>query len=108
MAKRTGDEARPDELGNDPGQVGTDSAGQSGDTQGLSDIEDVSEESVKELIESDQAFEADVVEGSEDAADHPERPVHTHLDYHRPEDIPSDDRRAEDHLTSDRPPKRVA
>jgi hypothetical protein len=30
------------------------------------------------------------------------------LDYHRPEDILSDDRRAEDHLTSNKPPKRVA
>jgi hypothetical protein len=26
------------------------------------------------------------VEGIEDAADHPERPVHTHLDYGRPDD----------------------
>lgn len=108
MAKRTGDEARPDDLGKDPGQVGTDSAGQSGDTQGLSHIEDASEESVEELVESDQPFEAGIVEGSEDAADHPERPAHTHLEYHRPEDIPSDDRRAEDHKMSDKPPKRAA
>jgi hypothetical protein len=108
MAKRTGDEARLDELGKDPGQVGTDSAGQSGDTQGLSGLADASEESVEELVETDQPFEAEAVEGSEDAADHPERPVHTHMDYHRPEDIPSDDRRAEDHLTSNKPPKRVA
>lgn len=108
MVKRTGDEAQLDELGKDPGQVGTDSAGQSGDTQGLSSLEDASGESVEELVETDQPFEAEAVEGSEDAADHPERPVHTHLEYGRPEDLPTDDRRAEDHLTSDRPPKRVA
>ena len=90
MAKRPrGDEqARPDELGNDPGQVGPTSAGQSGDPQDLSSIEDASNESVQELADSDQALEADFVEGVEDAADHPERPVHTHLEYGRPDDLP--------------------
>jgi hypothetical protein len=28
------------------------------------------------------------VEGSEDAADHPQRPTHTHVEYPRPEDLP--------------------
>jgi hypothetical protein len=28
------------------------------------------------------------VEGVEDAADHPERPTHTHNDYGRPDDFP--------------------
>jgi hypothetical protein len=90
MAKRPrGDEqARRDELGNDPGQVGPDSAGQSGDPQRLSSIEDASNESVEELADTDQAMEAEIVEGVEDAADHPERPVHTHLDYGRPDDLP--------------------
>src|SRR3954470_20715067 len=89
VRKPRGDnEARPDELGNDPGQVGTDSAGQSGDEQRLSDIEDASEESVEELAETDQAWEAAEVEGVEDAADHPERPVHTHEEYGRPDDVP--------------------
>jgi hypothetical protein len=88
MVKRSGNEARPDELGTDPGQVGTDSAGQSGDSQGLSSLEDSAGESVEELADSDQAFEADAVEGSEDAADHPERPTHTHVEYGRPEDKP--------------------
>ena len=81
-------EARLDELGNDPGQVGPDSAGQSGDPQQLSSIAEVSEESVEELADTDQAMEAAVVEGVEDAADHPERPVHTHLEYGRPDDVP--------------------
>jgi hypothetical protein len=90
MAKRLrGDEqARPDELGKDPGQVGPTSAGQSGDPQDLSSIEDASNESVQELADSDQALEADFVDGVEDAADHPERPVHTHLEYGRPDDLP--------------------
>jgi hypothetical protein len=81
-------EARPDELGNDPAQVGPDSAGQSGDLQGLSEIEDEDSESVEELADDDQAFEAETVEGVEDAADHPGRPTHTHEEYGRPEDLP--------------------
>lgn len=85
---RGDNEARLDELGTDPGQVGTDSAGQSGDMQQLSDIADASEESVEELAETDQAWEAAELEGVEDAADHPERPVHTHLEYGRPDDLP--------------------
>ena len=90
MVKRPrGDEqAQPDELGKDPGQVGPASAGQSGDPQDLSAVEDASNESVQELADSDQALEADFVDGIEDAADHPERPVHTHLEYGRPDDLP--------------------
>jgi hypothetical protein len=89
VKKARGDEqARRDELGDDPGQVGPASAGQSGDPQDLSSIEDASNESVQELADSDQALEADFVDGIEDAADHPERPVHTHLEYGRPDDLP--------------------
>jgi hypothetical protein len=40
------------------------------------------------LAETDRALEAPAVEGVEDAADHPERPVHTHLEYGRPDDLP--------------------
>jgi hypothetical protein len=81
-------EARPDEIGTDPRQVGLESAGQSGDPQELSIIEEANEESVEELADTDQAIEAAAVEGVEDAADHPERPVHTHEEYGRPDDIP--------------------
>lgn len=81
-------EAQLDELGTDPGQVGEDSAGQSGDSQALSSVEDANDESVEELAESEQALEAAAVEGVEDAADHPERPVHTHEEYGRPDDAP--------------------
>lgn len=84
-----GDEqARLDDLGTDPGQVGPDSAGQSGDPQRLSPIAEANEESVEELADTDQAVEAAAVEGVEDAAAHPERPVHTHEEYGRPDDLP--------------------
>jgi hypothetical protein len=87
--ERKGDlEARPDELGSDPREVGEDSAGQSGDLQELSIVEDANEDSVEDLAESEQSMEAAVVEGMEDAADHPERPVHTHEEYGRPDDFP--------------------
>ena len=85
---RGSEEAQPDDLGSDPGQVGPDSAGQSGDPQQLSSIADAADASVQELADTDQAIEAGLVEGVEDAADHPERPVHTHLEYGRPDDLP--------------------
>jgi hypothetical protein len=81
-------EAQLDELGRDPGQVGSDSAGQSGDTQGLSQDADAADESVEELADTDQAYEAEIVEGVEYAEDHPERPVHAHEDQGKTEDIP--------------------
>jgi len=81
-------EAQFDELGDNPGQVGARSAGQTGDSQALSSEEDAGNESVEELADTEQAVEAATVEGVEDAADHPERPVHTHEEYGRPDDIP--------------------
>jgi hypothetical protein len=77
-------EAQPGRFGHDPGQVGPDSGGQSGDTQGLSPIADEADESVEELADNGQGYEAEAVQGVEDAADHPERPVHTHEDQSRP------------------------
>src|SRR5579872_250366 len=82
------DQAQLDELGNDPAQVGPRSAGQSGSSQGLSHIAESEDESVEELADTDQSFERDAVEGVEDAADHPERPTHTHEEYGRPDDVP--------------------
>ncbi len=83
-----GNEAAPDEMGDDPRQVGGESAGQSGDTQRLSSLEDADSESVGQLAEDDQGIEAAAVEGVEDAANHPERPAHTHEEYGRPDDLP--------------------
>jgi hypothetical protein len=85
---RGDNQAQLDELGIGSGQVRPGSGGQAGDLQQLSQVADSNEESVEELADSDQAFEASVVEGVEDAADHPERPVHTHEDYPRAENLP--------------------
>ena len=68
-------EARPDELGSDPAQVGPDSAGLSGDAQGLSSADGPTSESVEELTAEGQRYEASIVEGLEDAADHPGQPI---------------------------------
>jgi len=81
-------EAQLDDVGTDPRQTGNRSAGQSGDSQGLSIVEEASDESVEELADTDQAWEASEVDGLEDAADHPERPTQTHITYGRPEDVP--------------------
>jgi hypothetical protein len=81
-------EAQPDELGTDPSQVGTRSAGQGGGGLGLSPEAEATGESVEGLADTDQALEAAAVEGVEDAADHPERPTHTHDEYGRPDDVP--------------------
>jgi hypothetical protein len=52
----------PDLRGLGPG-----SAGQSGDLESLSELEDVDSESVEELVEEGQAFEAGVISGVEEA-----------------------------------------
>jgi hypothetical protein len=57
-----------------------DDAGQSGDTQGLSLDDDVANESVKELAEDDQPYEAGVIAGVEQAGNESERPVQSHED----------------------------
>jgi hypothetical protein len=84
--------AQLDELGVDPAEVIARSAGQAGSSQGLSVVPDADEESVEELADTDQAFESAAVDGSEDAADHPERPTHTHQEYGHPDDVPPKDR----------------
>jgi hypothetical protein len=60
------------------------SAVQAGDLQGLSNAETVDSESVGELVEEGNAFEADIVAGVEDAGRHDEREVRTH-------EVPEDD-----------------
>jgi hypothetical protein len=47
--------------------LGAHSAGQSGDTQGLSNVEETDSESVEELVEEGQNFEAGAVAGIEEA-----------------------------------------
>ena len=60
------------------------SGGQSGDLQGLSNLAGANSESVDELLEEGNAFEADVVKGVQDAGDADEGEVHTH-------ELPQDD-----------------
>jgi len=81
-------EAQLDEMGSDPAEVGANSAGQSAGSQGLSAEADATEDSVEGLADTDQAFEAAAIDGVEDAANHPERPTHTHEEYGRPGDAP--------------------
>ena len=47
----------------------SETAGQSGDIQGLSDVEDVDSESVRELAEAGQDYEAEIVDAIENAPD---------------------------------------
>jgi hypothetical protein len=54
------------------------SGGQSGDLQGLSSLEGADSESVDELLEEGNAFEADVVKGVQDAGEADEGEVRTH------------------------------
>ncbi|MGD0359475.1 MAG: hypothetical protein ABSC93_01310 [Bryobacteraceae bacterium] len=55
----------------------SDSAGQSGDTQGLPSIAEAGPESVVELVEEGQAYEAEVISGVENAPDPDVAEVHT-------------------------------
>lgn len=57
--------------------LGPRSGGQSGDTQGLSASPDVDSESVEELMEEGQAFEAEVLDGIESVPDPDEDELHT-------------------------------
>jgi hypothetical protein len=57
---------------------------ESGDTQGLSNVESADSESVDELVEEGNAFEADVVAGVERAGDRPGKEVRTR-------EVPEDD-----------------
>jgi hypothetical protein len=57
---------------------------QSGDLQGLSKVQGADSESVDELLEQGNAFEAEVVKGVEEAEDADAREVRTH-------EVPQDD-----------------
>jgi len=76
-------------------EAGPGSAGQSGDTQGLSDVEEADSESVEELVEEGQSFEAQVIKGVEDAPDPDVAEVHT-------KEVPEDDV-PDEYLDRDRP-----
>ena len=48
--------------------LGPDSGGQSGDTQGLNDVAGADSESLVELLQEGQSFEAEAISGVEDSA----------------------------------------
>jgi hypothetical protein len=73
-----------DEVVFAPKGLGARSGGQSGDLQGLSNKESADSESVDELLEEGNAFEAEVVKGVEDVPDADEGEVRTH-------EVPEDD-----------------
>ncbi len=62
----------------------SETGGQSGDTQGLSKRESADSESVEELEEEGQSFEAEVIDGVENAPDPDVSEVKTH-------EVPEDD-----------------
>jgi hypothetical protein len=64
--------------------LGPEAGGQSGDTEGLSREELAASESVEELLEEGQAFEAGVVNGVENAPDADEGEIRTR-------EVPEDD-----------------
>jgi hypothetical protein len=88
-----------DDLGldRDTRGLGADAAGQSGDLQGLSEKESVDSESVEELVEEGQAWEASAISGVEDAEDEDGNPreVRTHelLEDDVPEEYDEDNER---------------
>jgi hypothetical protein len=59
-------------------ELGSNSAGQSGDTQQISDVPTADSESVQELLEEGNTFEADAVSGVENAKDPDVSEVTTH------------------------------
>ncbi len=66
------------------GREGAQAIVQSGDLEGLSAAEQADSESVDELVEEGNAFEAGAVAGVEEADDQDTREVHTH-------EVPEDD-----------------
>jgi hypothetical protein len=68
----------------EPKGLGARSGGQSGDLQGLSNLAGADSESVDELLEEGNAFEAEVVKGVQDVPDADEGEVRTH-------EVPEDD-----------------
>jgi hypothetical protein len=62
----------------EPKGLGANSGGQSGDLQGLSNAAGADSESVDELLEEGNAFEAEVVEGVQNVPDADQGEIRTH------------------------------
>src|SRR6266404_1295044 len=72
--------------------LGPDSAGQSGDTQGLSQQPIAGQESVAELVEEEQIEEAEIQSGVENAPDADVSEVHVHERHPKEDDVPPEER----------------
>jgi len=85
LKKRISGRGSPAELvAYDPPGLGAETGGQAGDTQGLSGVVVGGSESVRELLEEGQSYEAEVLEGVEKARDADESEVETR-------EVPEDD-----------------
>jgi N utilization substance protein A len=73
-------------------ELGPDSAGQSGDIQGLSDTAEMAPESVEELVETEQTLEAEAVSGVENAPPADVDEVRTHAEHPDEKDIPPEEK----------------
>ncbi len=73
-----------DSVDFEPAGLGARSGGQSGDLQGLTNRAGADSESVDELLEEGNAFEAEVIKGVEDVPDADEGEIVTH-------EVPEDD-----------------
>jgi hypothetical protein len=82
--KPRGKPALVDLVSFEPRGLGARSGGQAGDVQGLSGKEGAASESVEELLEEGNAYEAEIVKGVEDAESADEMEVETH-------EVPEDD-----------------
>ncbi|HTQ62908.1 MAG TPA: hypothetical protein VMI32_21985 [Candidatus Solibacter sp.] len=85
--KKTTARGKSEQVGSvvfEPKGLGAGSGGQSGDLQGLSNRGGADSESIDELLEEGNAFEAQIVKGVEDAPDADEGEVRTH-------EVPEDD-----------------
>jgi len=88
------------EGGGDESAEGPDSAGQSGDLTGLSDEAEAGDDSVEDLVESGQYYEAEVLDGVENAPPADEAEVTVH-DRAGEEDVPDEEKPGASKLRSE-------
>ena len=79
---------QPEPASEQESQVGADSAGQSGDNTGLSNVAEQAPESVDELAETGQSTEASIIDGVENAPPADEAEVTTHEEHPGEADVP--------------------
>lgn len=75
--------------------LGAASGGQAGDIQGISTVSDIDAESVGELLEEGQSFEAEVVDGVENAPEPDEGEIRTREVSE--DDVPEEDQQPDEY-----------